>query len=500
MYRFGDGTPFPLRENFIETLVAAVDCCVAIYKVEAQVEEHHARVRDASRRADDEIRRLDALNGLIETALAPLVAHKDTGRASEQAAARIFEAAGTIIRNSRTGVARKRETSTHEILSPSVREAVPVALGRFFCKHQLPRTEWNAHWKAGVEGPATADLNAQASRALELVFRATFAADSFWSRAIPMAELFGAAPVTATVDAGKGRARQLRLDPMILTEVQVGPGREAMVLRASTKRPCPGLHILMPRPGEAGPLVVSLDKRDQSRGQPFYLDEIGAGAVIAAWRALERELPQLVAGRNELVTARLSGRDVSEIEHPGQLAEVILMSLATIVREMRMRSRVPGELILKRDLAADRREEMFVPRQVLWNKLSVLSPRHRQLFEAIGLSNEATYEFVTRVSEKAVRPRQRAPLPAGAEKQPDLPTMESFGFERDPAMIDTGRTRSSPPTPQPGQPAAAPASTVRDDAGEDSDDGEGVSEVEVTNPRGEETSEVVSGIIERASA
>jgi hypothetical protein len=498
MYRFGDGTPFPLLENFIETLVAAVDCCVALYQVEARIEEQHARVRDATRRAADEMHRLDALHGLIETALAPLIARGDQAgsRASEQAAAKIFESAAGIIKNSRTGVARKRDTASRETVPRAVLEAVSTALGRFLCRHQLPHTEWQAHWQVTGEHGASAELIAHATRHLELEFRAAFT-DGFWARPIPMVELLDG-PLVAEVDAGKGRPRQLRLDPTLLTEVQVGPGREAMVLRETGKRPGSAYHILMPRPGEAGPLVVALDRRDQSSGQPFYLDPSAAAAVLAAWRALEREMPSLIAGRQELVAARLGGRAVSELEHPAQLAETILLSLAELVREMRMRSRVPGELILKRDLAADRREELFVPRQVLWNKLAVLPPRHRQLFEAIGLGNEVTQEFVSRVSQQQpVATRKRAPHGSGSQEQPELPTLESYGFERDPDLIDTGVSRAPGATQKP---AAEPGAEARARQLQRDDDDDGESGVEVTNPRVEDTSEVVSGIIDRASA
>lgn len=491
MFRFGDGSPFPLRENFIETLVAAVDCCVAIYQAEARVDEHHARQREAQRQAAEELRRLESLHGIIEKAVAPLSAGKgQRASASAQAAARILEAAATIIKNSRSGVAKRRDTATHEVLSPSALEGVPAALAQFFVHHQLPRTEWHAHWRVDPEGEASAELIARATREIELLFRGKPAADSFWSRPVPMAELFGG-PVTATVEAGKARARQIRLDPTTLTEVQVGPGREGMLLRESPRRGSAGYHILMPRTGEAAPLVVVLDKNDQSRGQPFYLDATSAAAVMGVWRGLEREVPSLVASRQELMAARLSGRDVSELEHPGQLAEAILMPLAPLVREMRMRSRVPGELILKRDLAADRREEMFVPRQVLWNKLSALSPRHRQLFEAIGLSNEVTREFVARVSQKSDRVRPRAPL---AE-----PSTDGFADLID-APRDSARMPRTPPPPAPPPMRPSGDSTTVETTGE-----EGVSEVELTNPRGEdaepEVSEVsvVSGIIERAT-
>jgi hypothetical protein len=478
MYRFGDGTPFPLGENFLETLVAAVDCCVALYQVEATIDEHHTRVREAGRRAGEELHRLDALHGIVETALAPLMARQDPAgqRASEQAAARIFESAVGIIRNSRTGVLRKRDGAARQSLPPTVMQAVPAALGEFFGRHLLPRTEWHAHWQASGDRSAVAELTAMAPRHLELVFRASFA-DPFWGRPIPMAELFGG-PVTATIEGPRGRPRQLRLDPALLIEVQVGPGREAIVLSSAAKgkRPEPWLHILMPRPGEAGPLAVALDRRDASGGQPFYLDHVSAAEVMGAWRALERELPALIGGRQELTGARLNGRAVSELEHPAQLAEAILLSMASLVREIRMRSRVPGELIIKRDLGPDRREEMFVPRQVLWSKLAGLPPRHRQLFEDIGLGEEMTREFVHRVSGPGAAPAPSPPSTTTAPTSP-APTAPSA-----PSASTAGPTRKVAPRP--------PAS--------DDDDPE--SEVEVTNPRGEETSEVVSGLIERASA
>jgi hypothetical protein len=475
MYRFGDGTPFPLRENFIETLVAAVDCCVALYQVEAKVEEHHARVRDAGRRAAEEMHRLDALQGLIDTALAPLMARQQRpGSASEQAAARIAESVTGIIRNGRTSVTRKRDTASRQTIPPAVLEVVPAALGQFFHRHQLPHTEWHARWQAGAQEGAAAEITALATRHLELVFRASFAG-GFWSQPIPMADLFPG-PVTAIIEGARGRARHIRLDPTLLTELQVAPGREALVLRETGKRPGPGFHILMPRPGERRTLVVALDKRDQSRGQPFYLDEASAVAVMGAWRALERELPALVAGREELVAARLNGRAVSELEHPAQLAEAILLSLAALVREIRVRSRVPGELILKRDLAAGRREEIFVPRQVLWNKLARLSPRHRQLFEAIGLGDEATKEYVLRVT------KQQGAVGGGLAPAPERAGQDG----------------------QPGRPAGTPLSHPAQAGAEEiaprGEDEEPLSEVEVTNPRGEDTSEVISGIIDRASA
>src|SRR5688500_4275400 len=74
MYRFGDGTPFPLRENFIDTIVAAVDGCVSLYRIEQEVEDRILRQRESEKASAEELRRLDALKSLLETAVAPLLA------------------------------------------------------------------------------------------------------------------------------------------------------------------------------------------------------------------------------------------------------------------------------------------------------------------------------------------------------------------------------------------------------------------------------------------
>jgi hypothetical protein len=243
--------------------------------------------------------------------------------------------------------------------------------------------------------------------------------------------------VATTVVAASGRPRTVRLESFAVAEVQIAPGREAMLLRESGRRSPLGLHVVMPRGSDTAPLCVALDKRDQPIGQPFYLDETASAALHVIWAAIDLRLPELVAARSRLVSARLGGRDVTIIEHPSQIAETILLSLAPLIREMRMRSRVPGELILKRDLIGDRREELFVPRQVLWARLDSLPSHHRQVFEAVGLSNEATFEFVTRVTTaqpSAHRP-SRVPLPANQARDPissGVPQPIDPAFEREP--------------------------------------------------------------------
>ena len=448
MYRFGDGTPFPLRENFIDTIVAAVDCCVALHHMEMEVEARHQRMREARKLASDELKRLDALKALIETAVTPLIGRKERApRVSEAAAAKIYENAQSIIRQSREGVVSRRDGVIQEGAHPERNDAILDVLAGFFRGHTLPRTEWRLRWQAGSgEARPTTELWAQASRDLELTFSCEIPEGSRWAGPQTTSELVPGLSLAAAIDTGSGRPRAVKLETFQVVDVQVSPGRDSFVLRENTRRAALGLHVVMPRGDGGAPLVVALDKRDQPTGQPFYLDDTGSAALHAIWAAIDGHLPALLEARSGVSAARIGGRDVTIVDHPSQVAESILLALAPLIREMRMRSRVPGELILKRDLGGDRREEMFVPRQVLWEKLATLPAHHRQVFEAVGLGNEATSEFVTRVaSEPGIRRTTRVPLPPHAE--PDevgaVPHPVA-AFERDAHPIDLPAARFAP--------------------------------------------------------
>jgi hypothetical protein len=412
MYRFGDGTPFPLSENFIETIVGAVDCCVALFHLDAEAEARVERERLTRRAADDEIKRLDALKILIETAVTPLLPKKGRSRASEAAAQKIYDAAHQIIRQSRAGVARRRDTVIMDAVPPTADAHVLEALESFFCAHALPRTEWRLRWSAS-NGQATADVGAQATRDMDLAFDVAIPPDSDWARAMSVSSLLRGMAIPSVIELN-GRRRAINLETYSVTEVQVAPGRIALVLRESIKKPSPGLHIVIPHTSDSSPLVVALDKRDQPKSHPFHLDEAGSAGIQTLWAVIEERIPELLAARARLVAARHAGNDAAELS-PSVMAEAILLSLAPLLREMRMRSRVPGELILKRDLGGDRREEMFVPRKVLWAKMQTLTGRHRQVFEAVGLSDEATSDFVTRVGRRPAPPMPRRAMARGTE-------------------------------------------------------------------------------------
>lgn len=446
MYRFGDGTPFPLSENFIETIVAAVDCCVALFQRDAEAEARVERQRLTKRAADDELKRLDALKILIETAVTPLLVKKARPtRASQAAAQKIYDAASQIIRQSRMGVARRRDTVIIDAAPAEVDDAALAALEAFFRAHALPRTEWRLRWSAN-DGKAVADVGAQATRELDLAFDVAIPPDSEWARPISVSALLHGMPIQSVIEL-RGKRRTVNLDTFMVTEVHVAPGRVALVLRESGKKASSGLHVVMPHSSDTAPLVVVLDKQNQAKSHPFCLDEGGSAGIHALWAAIEARIPELLAARSHLVSARLGGTEAADLPGPSVLAETILMALAPLLREMRMRSKVPGELILKRDLGGDRREEMFVPRRVLWARMQGLSSRHRQVFEAVGLSDEATSDFVTRVGRRPAPPMPRRAMARGTVSSATQNEAPQDSRAHDSSTHDSAITEPAQPRP-----------------------------------------------------
>ena len=81
MYRYGDGTPFPLEENFIETLTSAVEACTNAFMPLTELDGRRERARAGRGEADKELGRLADLEKTLNGALAPyMVPDRKTGQ------------------------------------------------------------------------------------------------------------------------------------------------------------------------------------------------------------------------------------------------------------------------------------------------------------------------------------------------------------------------------------------------------------------------------------
>src|SRR5678815_5215111 len=102
MYRYGDGTPFPLDENFIETITSAVEACTNAFMPLTELDGRRERARAGRAEAERELARLGELDKTLGTALAPFLVPDKRSTHAQGVAQKTVQAAKQAIQSART--------------------------------------------------------------------------------------------------------------------------------------------------------------------------------------------------------------------------------------------------------------------------------------------------------------------------------------------------------------------------------------------------------------
>lgn len=394
MYRFGDGTPFPVQENFIETLLSAIDACVGTFAAAAEIDERREKTRVARKEAEDELRKMGLLEKALESAMTPAKPSIDrTSLPSQQAAARALAAGRTAIAQSRTAVEQKLQQLAGEPRLDRGLERMRGAMAQFFESQQLPDTmwRWTWHWNgARASGEAIATSGK---------FRASFelAVMSPWN-AVPRVGALAPgleAPVLRKGLVGGLKKTRIALDRCGVTAVERSPERHVMVLRASAAKPSPGWRITVRDPERSGVTLIPVDITGRPGGDELAFDDVEAAPFLQLWEAVDDALVEMVEDRRSLRDLSIGDTTLESVTDPGMVGRAMLGVLGPLVRQIRMRSRVPGELAIKRDIGDGRREELYVPREQIERRFAMLPQLYRRPFEDIGLGRQATAELIS---------------------------------------------------------------------------------------------------------
>src|SRR5690606_19224729 len=171
---------------------------------------------------------------------------------------------------------------------------------------------------------------------------------------------------------GKDKLCDEQLDKYYITRVTRTSEREMMVLSKKPKDPSPGLRISLREGDKKRVTIVRIDESDNPIGEMVGLVGSNADTVQRLWAHVKRTIGDLIRHRAQLLAASLNGKSILELETPAPVAEVIVQSVAPLIRDMNRHSRTPGELQLKRDLGDGRREELFISHDEIIRKYSHL--------------------------------------------------------------------------------------------------------------------------------
>jgi len=177
-----------------------------------------------------------------------------------------------------------------------------------------------------------------------------------------------------------------KLDRMFVSSVR-GAGAEFELSLRKAAGAGPGYRVTIDLRQERGVVLTLLDENGLADSEaPLNLDgEEGARMMELSHRVIE-SVQGLNALRGGMTSVALEDRPLPPLEWPETVAQRLLTQLGPVVTEIARRSGAPGELVLRRDVGDGRREEIYVTKTALLERLTVLPPERRVPFAALGLS------------------------------------------------------------------------------------------------------------------
>jgi hypothetical protein len=403
MYRYGDGTPFPLDENFIETLTTAVETCTNAFVPLAELDARREKAREVRREADKELARLADLEATVIGSLVPYVpADKQKSSLTQQVSQKITTAVKTAVIEARRQVENRVAATDALAHAKTSAEAVLKALRPFFENQQLPNAKWIMSWDVRGAEPS-ANAVATAGR-----IAASFTLSPEPYRAPIRVEQLCEGVIVHMMKKGvfgKAKPAPIDLGKYVVVAFERNGHETIITLKENPNKSAQGLRFAV---AEVGATWVSITAAGDADGEPNPLDIEDVAPVRQLAEKSHAALRDLTH-RRTLVELSLGSAPLDDLDEPRIVPLELLAQLTPLARSIREKSRVSGELILKRDIGDGRREELFVPRATLTGQFARLPVEYRRPFEDMGITNEETSPAI-----HIARPPATPPPRAGA--------------------------------------------------------------------------------------
>ena len=415
MYRYGDGTPFPLDENFIETLTTAVETCTNAFVPLSELDQRRERAREVRREAEKEIGRLSDLEATVIGSLlafAPTDAKKPS--LTQQVSQKITAGVKTAVGEARRQVESRVVAMEAQAAPKTASDAVLKALRPFFEEHQLPNAKWIMSWDVrGAEPSANAVATAgRISASFSLVpdpFRAPIRVEQLSEGVVVHMMKRGV--------FGKAKPAPIDLGKYVVVAFERNVHEAIVTLKENPNKSAQGLRFAVT---EVGATWVSITAAGDADGDPNPLDPEDVAPVRALADRAFAALRDLLH-RRALVELSLGTTQMTDLEEPRIIPLELLAQLTPLARTIREKSRMSGELILKRDIGDGRREELFVPRSTLAAQFARLPHEYRRPFEDMGITQEET--------SPAIQLPPRPPAPPSPPRVP--PNAQTIKIDND---------------------------------------------------------------------
>lgn len=414
-YLYGDSTTSTLKSNFLEFLRDALDFCVFVLQADAKMKEGRVRIRVLSEECEAEI-------GRLERFISTVVRAVDTGEKGKEdsptaaCGARLVTLIGDAQKASIAAIRQDLSQAIARIEAEEAaqREGCVQALGRLLAPHDPPETKSVTRIHLGEAGSYEAKVEAKAEPALDWTLPLTIPDESIWTAAVRIEQIVQHLEIRAPQLAGwiskEVKVKPQRIERFAITQIREKDGIVSIELRAE-----PGSDVgfdfqVNPEKKSVTKATRTGPAEDQSVGS-FELQTEDAPLIVDLVAKVQEATNAFV--RSPSISANFDGGDFRVLPTYITFVERLVAVMAPIVKEISARSLTSNELILRRLLGNDRREEIFVTKATLREKLAVLPEEGRALFDALGL------EVATDKAKAA--PQASDPVAVRSELPPSVP-------------------------------------------------------------------------------
>ncbi len=384
-FLYGDSTPSTLRSNFLEFLRDAIDFAVFVLDADERIKRGHAKARALREESDEELRRLD---GFIDT-VARSIQGAEKGKPESptaHCATRLMGLVGDAHRSATTGIKQSLadEIARIDADEAAAREGCLQALATLLAPHEPPQTTTIRMFVLGNDGRYEVSASSSAEVGLDWAFDLEIPEGSPWASTVRVERLVSQAEIRAPQLSGwiskEVKTKPQRLERMLVTKLVDDDTTLTFHLRAE------GSDL-----GFDFEVDFAEKKVTSTRRAPA--DDASAGAfdlTIEDVPVIFDLAEKLRASITGFAPHRLTSATFDEVDFHlqkdfvGFIGRFIAM-LAPIVREISDRSLTPNELVIRRALGNDRREEIFVAKSTLREKYAGLMESQRALFAPLGL-------------------------------------------------------------------------------------------------------------------
>jgi len=389
-YLYGDSTPFPYDIDYIELTRKAVDCAVQLLSAQHAIASELSREEAQSQARNNVRARLLAMSEAVENALAPYLSSEPEHTA--QAAARALQSAKSSLDGERADEERRAaDAAAHaQQVLQRAGESAHRALGAFLVRHDVPETELSLTLNCLGEHGYGGEIAIRCPFGVRATFALRITADHAWSRPRRVGDLVPGMEVRVPQPSGwisrRVEMAATKLDRMFLSGVR-GAGAEFELSLRKAAGAGPGYRVSVDLRGERSVLLTPLDENGLADSEPPLSlgGEEGTRMLELSHRVIA-SVQGLNALRGDMSSLSFDDRALPPLEWPELVAHRLLGHLGPLVLEISRRSGAPGELVLRRDVGNGRREEIYVTKADLSDRLLVLPPERRVPFGALGLS------------------------------------------------------------------------------------------------------------------